>query len=321
MERKVSLILPVYNVEKYLVECLESICEQTYRNLEIIIVNDGSTDRSGMICEKYQKKDARIQYIKRKNGGLSAARNLGLKYATGEYVVFVDSDDFIKSSMVSSLVKVMDLEHTDIVCCNYDVCNEQSEVIKTHKIHIKSMQLFTRQEAINVLFYEKFFQCYAWNKMYKRDLFTNIKYPEGRLYEDIITTYQLFGRSEKIAFISDSLYCYRQRVGSITQKQFNPKSYDLIDSLNKIIEQNQNNSSVLAGCAIYILYFIDEMILQNVWDQEIYLKYWAILKKTKHYVKRCKYIDFSRKVQLLLCYWAPEMYKQIYKRMVRILKK
>ncbi len=314
MERKVSLILPVYNVEKYLPQCLDSIQKQSYKNMEIIIVNDGSTDGSGQICETFSKRDTRVKYIQKKNGGLS-------KYAVGDYIVFVDSDDFIRSGMISSLVEVMECSHADIACCNYEVCNEQSGVIYSHKINIKSMQVFTRQQAIDVLFYETFFQCYAWNKMYKRELFTDIKYPEGRLYEDIVTTYRLFRSSEMIAFIPDSLYCYRRREGSITQKQFKPKSYDLIDSINEVIEQNQDNRAVLAGCAIYYLYFIDEMIKHNVWDKDVYHKYQAIVKKTKNDIYRCTNIACSRKIQLILCYLNPGLYKQMYKGMIRLLKK
>lgn len=321
MERKVSLILPVYNVEKYLPQCLDSIQKQSYKNMEIIIVNDGSTDGSGQICETFSKRDTRVKYIQKKNGGLSSARNVGLKYAVGDYIVFVDSDDFIRSGMISSLVEVMECSHADIACCNYEVCNEQSGVIYSHKINIKSMQVFTRQQAIDVLFYETFFQCYAWNKMYKKELFTDIKYPEGRLYEDIVTTYRLFRSSEMIAFIPDSLYCYRRREGSITQKQFKPKSYDLIDSINEVIEQNQDNRAVLAGCAIYYLYFIDEMIKHNVWDKDVYHKYQAIVKKTKNDIYRCTNIACSRKIQLILCYLNPGLYKQMYKGMIRLLKK
>jgi len=282
MERKVSLILPVYNVEKYLPQCLDSIQKQSYKNMEIIIVNDGSTDGSGQICETFSKRDTRVKYIQKKNGGLSSARNVGLKYAVGDYIVFVDSDDFIRSGMISSLVEVMECSHADIACCNYEVCNEQSGVIYSHKINIKSMQVFTRQQAIDVLFYETFFQCYAWNKMYKRELFTDIKYPEGRLYEDIVTTYRLFRSSEMIAFIPDS---------------------------------------VLAGCAIYYLYFIDEMIRHNVWDKDVYHKYQAIVKKTKNDIYRCTNIACSRKIQLILCYLNPGLYKQMYKGMIRLLKK
>ena len=194
---KISIIVPVYNVEKYLDRCINSILKQTYQNLEIILVDDGSNDNSGNMCDKYAQKDSRIRVIHKENGGLSDARNKGIEIATGEYIG-IDNND------------------ADISICGYTKFSEKDNIIesKDYKEYV-----YTTKEAMRELIKQEKFQDYAWNKLYKSKLFSEILYPFGRKMEDIGTTYKLFDASKKIVFCNKTLYYYFKRENSIVNNK------------------------------------------------------------------------------------------------------
>lgn len=219
---KISIIVPVYNVEDYLEECIESIVNQTYKNLEIILVNDGSTDCSGYICDKYNKKDFRIKVIHKKNGGLSSARNVGIDFSTGNYLMFVDSDDYIDLDMVEILLKYMEQENADITICNF--YREKNK--KMENVLIKNYFPF---EAIKEIFLQKNFETSAWGKLFKREVFKEIYFPEGKIFEDLGTIYKVFDNAKKITYISAQKYFYRFRVDSIMNSKFDKKKMDIYD--------------------------------------------------------------------------------------------
>lgn len=216
VEELISIIVPVYNVEKYLEKCIESIINQTYRNIEIILVDDGSKDNSGNICDKYAEKDSRIKVIHKKNGGLSDARNSGLEVAKGKYVGFVDSDDFIAKDMYEYLFKLMKNNDACISVCNYEKKweniskkNEEKNFVKDYDIVLNS------SEALKYIVDDKILKSYAWNKLYKIELFQDVRYPLGLNMEDIATTYKLIYNSKKIVIGNEIKYYYVQRKGSI----------------------------------------------------------------------------------------------------------
>ena len=214
-EKKVSVIIPVYNVKEYVEKCVETVIKQTYSNLEIILVDDGATDGSGEICDKLACKDQRIEVIHKKNGGLSDARNAGLKVVTGEYYLFVDSDDWISVNMVKRLVDCAEKEDADIVCCGF------FDVMKDEIINIPDnldVQNLNREEALKSIL-EGQIRDYAWNKIYKRQVFDGLSYPVGRNYEDMATTYKAFLKAQKVSVLSESLYYYIQREGSISNSE------------------------------------------------------------------------------------------------------
>lgn len=213
----VSIIVPVYNVEKYLTECVESILAQSYEKLEIILVDDGSTDGSGKICDAYEKTDSRIRVIHKENGGLSDARNRGIEESKGAYLSFVDSDDKVHKDFVVSLIKSMTCD-SDIVQCAYAKVYESGMEISYGKSCIfvdgkDSQKYFLGKEGNPEPF------DIACNKIYRKTLFRDIRYPVGRVHEDIATTYQLFYKARHIKVIPDILYYYRIRSGSITQAE------------------------------------------------------------------------------------------------------
>lgn len=215
MEEKITIIVPVYNVEKYIKKCIQSIINQTYPNIEVILVNDGSTDNSGKICEEFAKQDKRIIVINKQNGGLSDARNKGIEIATGKYIGFVDSDDCIKENMFEILYNNLKQTNADISVCSFVKVNEQGELIdKKSQIDKKEILEYNKQQAMGQLVSEKI-GSYAWNKLYKKEIFNNIIFPLGRKMEDLAIMYLLFEKANKIVVTNETGYYYLQRKNSI----------------------------------------------------------------------------------------------------------
>lgn len=233
MKPLISLIIPVYNVEKYLSKCLETVLGQTYRNLEIILVDDGSEDQSGKLCDEYAGQDARIQVIHKKNGGLSSARNAGLESATGEYIVFVDSDDFLDENYVSYLYEVLIKTGADMSICQMtEFCNGKSE----EKIcnGEEQIEILTPEAALKRFLLQKNLFASAWCKMYKKELFSDVRYPVGYIYEDMAVIHLLFLKSEKIVWSNQKLYYYRQHHSSIMNCGFNLHKLDRIEIAERL---------------------------------------------------------------------------------------
>ena len=232
----VSVIVPVYNVEKYLEKCLDSITRQTYENLEIILVDDGSTDDSGRMIDEYKKgtKDKRIRIIHKKNGGLSSARNAGLELMKGEWVVFVDSDDYISRDFVETLYNLAIKNNAEIATCSFESFSDDGSILKKSPSWPNGAMSGT--EAINDMFANKR-PAYIWLSMFRAELFVknDILFPEGREFEDIATRVKLLYFAKKVAFSNKRLYSYLIRGGSITGKKFSKTRYDdFLAALNDV---------------------------------------------------------------------------------------
>lgn len=221
----ISIIVPIYNVQKYIRRCIESILTQTYRNLEIILVDDGSTDACPQICDEYAVEDSRIKVIHKENGGLSDARNAGIEIATGEYIGFVDSDDYILPQMYEILYKACLDYDVAIAMCGRKVIDENGKILKD-EFCTNTNSLLSAKEAVESLL--TFDKCdpAAWDKLYKRNLFSDIRYPVGVHYEDQNITARLFYYAGKVCHIGKALYIYMKRAGSITNRFFNQHSID-----------------------------------------------------------------------------------------------
>ena len=243
MNPKLSVVVPVYNVEKFLDECITHIINQTYRNLEIILVNDGSTDNSKKIIDKYCEIDNRILCINKKNGGLSSARNAGINIATGDYITFVDSDDYPDIRMYEILMALMRKYSTYIAVCSY-FRNEDRENNKDKIYDIK----MSTAEAFYEISINRKLEAHAWSKIYRTELFKEVRYPEGRLYEDIFTTYKLIQMCDFVAYTNEKLYFYRVNNESITNRKYKERDIDLIygsiDFLN-FLEENHYRKAAL----------------------------------------------------------------------------
>ena len=222
----VSIIVPVYNTSKYLEKCLYSLINQTIKNIEIIVVNDGSTDNSLEIINKIAKEDKRIKVYNKKNGGLSSARNYGIEKSTGKYIGFVDSDDYVRKDMYEILKKNLEDNSADMSICRwYLVENEIKREcnFKTENIVLNS------EDAINVLLSHSSFDNFVVTKLYKRELFDYIRFDEGKLLEDLLIMYKLINKSRLISLCSEPLYYYVQRNNSITNnlnKELDEKCFD-----------------------------------------------------------------------------------------------
>jgi len=213
MNKLVSVIIPIYKVEPYLIRCLDSILNQTYKNIEIILVDDGSPDNCPQICDEYAAKDNRIIVIHQENGGLSAARNTGLDIAKGEYISFVDSDDWVHLQYIEVLLTSALKENADIIIGNHIRVNNSLIQHEDKYLNIKS---YRSLDALNILIYkapDSF--VVSWSKLYKKELFNNVRFPLKQIHEDEFTTYQLFFYSKKISYTSKTLYYYFQRPDSI----------------------------------------------------------------------------------------------------------
>lgn len=216
----ISIIVPVYNVEPYLRKCLDSIINQTYKDLEMLIIDDGSTDGSGRICDEYAEKDSRITVFHTENRGLSCARNLGLDEAKGEWIGFVDSDDWIEPDMYEVLIRRAEETGADVVECG--VFKEYSD--KTAEHH-RPDSVMHKTEAIHALVNRELSNS-VWNKLWDKACYSSIRFPEGRMYEDVAITYRVFDSVDTICSISECKYHYLQREKSLTNKLSMKKMVD-----------------------------------------------------------------------------------------------
>lgn len=232
----ISVIVPIYNVENYLKRCIESIKAQTYGNLEIILVDDGSTDHSSEICDEYANLDDRIKVIHKKNGGLSEARNYGLDIMSGEYVTCIDSDDFVSPYLVENLFIALVKGNCTISSSWFVEYYDGDALPKQNKISSEDIQVLRRENFYRKMLYQDGVEISAWGKLYKSDLFNGVRYPVGKLYEDVATTYLLLEQAEKIAVIPNVDYYYFQRSNSIAQSEFNIRKMDAIIYMNELRE-------------------------------------------------------------------------------------
>lgn len=284
----ISLVIPVYKVEKYLHKCVDSILAQTYKNLEIILVDDGSPDNCGKICDEYAAKDSRIKVIHQPNGGLSVARNAGLDIATGDYIGFVDSDDYIAPEMFEKLYFALTENSADISICNYDYVDSLYQTMNVYSP--VENRLYNSAEIIECLFSE--YYCYfvtVWNRLYKAEVFSRLRFEEGKKFEDAFIAHHIFLECRKIVTIRDKLYYYLQRNDSIMGSKL---SVSKCDELEAMFIRNGD----LKKCGIIIDY--EKANRQFIDTYKFFKK--NFLPKTKEEKNRVKVIDG----------YAKQVYKQ-----------
>ena len=316
MDNLISVIVPIYNVEKYLDRCIKSIVNQSYKNLEIILVEDGSPDKCGEICDKWKKKDERIKVIHKENGGVSSARNVGLKYANGEYITFVDSDDWLKDDMIEHLLKKLIDNNVDISICTCIVATNKSMWDPNAG---RKDCIITKKEAIKRLLYKEF--CVVWGTLFSRNVIEGIFFREDiSNNEDSYFLFNSFKKAKKIYKSCEAKYIYnRQQEASITKNKNKKMALDQVkvanlikDDLKNKLSEYEKEYSFYKFCALYNLNrdFID----MNMFDDLTIKKYKIELKE---YYKK---IIFNNKVKnklkmkttlLILC---PKVFKKIKSR-------
>lgn len=231
----ISVIVPIYNVEQYLDRCIESILNQTYKNLEIILVDDGSTDNCPKICDRWTKKDNRIKVIHKKNGGISSTRNAGLDISTGKFIGFVDGDDSIDETMYEILYKNLIDTNSDISICSMQKIFNYDEINKLNKNNkIINNKTFVSINKFDGLFDDKIKDTIvAWNKLYKKEIFNELRYPINKQNEDTFLIIKILDKSKKIVYTNLKLYYYFQRIDSIMNSKFNIKKLDELQAFKE----------------------------------------------------------------------------------------
>ena len=254
----VSVVVPIYMVQKYLPKCVKSIINQTHQNLEIILVDDGSKDDCGRICDTFSKEDDRIKVIHKENGGLSDARNAGIEIATGDYIVFVDSDDYIHPQMIEYLLKPVQEGIADLSVCQFEYIQDNEESIYTQIDDAKYIIIENYPDKTKYYFNESEYDTFtvAWNKLYPLNYFSDIRYPKGKIHEDEFTTYKLLEKADKVAYIEYPFYYYIQRNNSIMGDGFTLKSLDKYDAYHDRIEYYVRKGNYCWAEKIHALYRI-----------------------------------------------------------------
>ncbi|MEF9919528.1 MAG: glycosyltransferase [Erysipelotrichaceae bacterium] len=299
MTKKVSIIVPVYNVEQYLERCIKSITNQTYKNIEIILVNDGSTDSSLQICKTYES-DSRFIIVDKQNGGLSDARNAGLKVASGDYVAFIDSDDFIRDEMIKTMLESAEKKNADICACDMVYLYDSGHLVYASGGDFTSGSVNNNPSLIRI-------NNSACNKLFKKEMFDDIQFPVGVYYEDLATIPILLYKAKCVTKVNEAYYVYYQRSGSIAhtanKKIF--EIYDAIDGCINYVKKHGNEKAVLNELEhFYVIHGLDlttirikdfddktlreEYLIQNMnelnkrypeWKKDIFYKTAGLKKK------------------------------------------
>lgn len=249
-EPLISVIVPIYKVEKYLNRCVESIVNQTYRNLEIILVDDGSPDNCPQICDNWAGKDNRIKVVHKENGGLSDARNAGMPFATGEIISFIDSDDWIELNMFDIMLNRMQNDNSDMVSCGVKWVEEDGSIIRNDTV--SQDEVLETQSAMKELINDNKLKQHVWNKLYKFSLVKDIPFEKGKYHEDVFWSYQIVGRAKKVSIVKNSFYNYVQRANSIMGESYSAKRLDALDANRLRCEYMKENFPELYDNALYV---------------------------------------------------------------------
>ncbi len=308
--KKISVIIPIYNVEKYLPQCLDSIINQTYTNLEIILVNDGSTDSSPKICDEYAAKDPRIKVIHKKNGGLSDARNAGYQEVTGDYLAFVDSDDMVALDLYNNLLETAVFYNADIVECGFVKFIDEKDLQKLSSQN--TADEFGTEEALELLMKEELKQV-VWNKIYKKEVVNSFLFEKGKIHEDEFWTYKIFARAKKIVKLSTPLYFYRQQNESIMAEKYTVKRLAGIEAREERVHFIEKEFPSLAYIAVQSFWqaalFNYQLMVKNPDVDADFSHRKSILKKIENNVKPVHYRKWKMKDRFWLKFFLifPEL--------------
>lgn len=310
---KISIIVPIYNVEKYISKCIDSIINQTYRDLEIILVDDGSPDKCGIICDKYASFDKRIIVIHKQNGGLSSARNAGLDVATGSYVGFVDSDDWIESTMYEEMISMFDNDGVDLVECGINLISDRSiklyeagknEIISGHDALFMHLDLLKRGDQTMP-------RTAVWSKLFRKDFWNDRRFPNGKIHEDYMLTVEALYYANKVALVKKGLLNHLiDNPCSIVNTRFSSRDLFKETQLkNRIYFLNQHNSHDLESLARADYY---NYLVSAVWrcDQNGMMEKWNYVKIIRNGILRIPFLrlSFLKKTELLFIALFPHLY-------------
>lgn len=302
-----SVIVPVYKVEQYLDRCVESIVRQTYHNLEIILVDDGSPDRCPELCDQWAKRDARIRVIHKENGGLSDARNAGIQAASGEYLAFVDSDDYIEREMYETMLAAMGRTDSGIACCGRYVVKGNE---KTSMHGMAQETVFSSKDAIRELLLGGAVEESACDKVYRTELFEGLRFPVGEINEDIVIMPALLDRAERVVHVGKSFYYYWQNSSSITRSAYSLNKRAMLKHLDDLKRYLEENCRELLPCfdalqgrycqSVLYLLLDNKMVLQEY--RKDYDEFYSRFKQSFRHMCRLTPVSREERIKGWLIY-------------------
>ncbi|WP_195467399.1 glycosyltransferase family 2 protein [Clostridium sp. D43t1_170807_H7] len=316
MSKLISVIVPVYNVEKYLNRCIQSIVEQEYKNLEIILINDGSTDGSLEICELWKERDERIILINKENSGVSDSRNEGINIATGDYIGFVDSDDFLQPDMYKKLLNNILKYDSQVSICSYRYIKDT--VLQAYKYENK-LKIYSNSELLKEIFLGKSINGFLWNKIFKKNLFDEIRLESDlELCEDLLLITKIIKQIDTAIYTSEKLYNYTLRENSATndiRKIFVQNALRYEKPYSMLLEVFEDNDEMKKYIKLWYIECIRDSVYKLIvanYDSNIINKYIKELRKNLFSYLLCKDISFKRKVTFLLVTILPYAYKKFH---------
>ncbi|MBR0112172.1 MAG: glycosyltransferase family 2 protein [Clostridia bacterium] len=307
----ISVIVPVYKTEKYLRKCVDSILAQTYTDLEIILVDDGSPDNCGRICDEYAGMDPRVKVIHRANGGLSAARNSGLDIARGEYVAFIDSDDYIDHGYLETLVSCL-TDGADMSICGFIKETENGEPITLYGNGSGESVPMSHGQAFSALCGRRLFGFSAWGKLVRRDIAAAHPFPEGRLFEDVFTVYKYIGDSCTTVYTGKAVYHYVAHSGSITHSGWNGRYYDLMDASREFVDYIDANYPALHSEAVFRYFLSANTLYKFAYSSPDYVKTVEPCRKSLRVMRKgldMKKIPVNYRIKFMLMIVSPRAHR------------
>ena len=311
----ISVLIPVYNVAEYLRKCIDSVLAQDFEDFELILVNDGSTDGSGEICESYRRTDSRIRTLVQDNKGLSAARNAALGEAKGEYVAFIDSDDFVADTYLSQLLKPVGQYNVDISICGRKIYYSESNYYNEQRPHF-SNKILSGKQAVRALDSYDSYDMSAWGKLVRRNLYDDISYPLNRISEDMFVTYKLLYNAKSVYYSNDQLYYYRQRNGSISHSTKNLSLDPLLAAKGQFEYMSIHCPSLLDSAAAACFFSATSIINAYTLSAESMDKNTKenVFSDVRNYYLQTIHnpdIPIKKKIQASIIRYTPYLYKQI----------
>lgn len=316
MNDLVSVIVPIYKVEDYIHRCVDSILKQSYEKLEVILVDDGSPDNCGAICDEYKSRDERVKVIHKENGGLSAARNSGLDIVTGKYIMFVDSDDWLDLNAIQYLYQIIKEHDADVSAVGLLSVFDGTEI--ENVIYSNKVTVYDKSQALETFLFNGQLSPCACGKLWKSNLWSKVRFPEGRLFEDQFTIYKILDDAECSVLSENKMYFYFKREGSIGHSEFSSRTYDLHDAIQEeynyiVTKYPATEPNMIVAYITWEIVFINMMIRSDYKDEQIIKKVRNIARRNIYQCMSSRYINKTRKLQIVLFAYFYPLYVLTYK--------
>lgn len=323
MDIFVSVVVPVYNVKKYLNKCISSIIVQTYDNYEVLLIDDGSTDGSSEICDSFAEQYEKISVYHKENGGLSDARNYANKFLKGNYIVYIDSDDYVDPDYISVMVKCREKYNADLVIASY-VDEDELGKILSKKVFNNKITVYDAKSALEEMCYEKKISTSACGKLIKKEYVYENEFPKNMLYEDLATMYKIIGSCSTVVYIDCSMYHYVQRNGSIRFSKYSPKVLHVMQAAENLLDYVEKYYPDIRSAAIQRYFFSANEVYVRAFNEKDFLKIIDNIRiKLQQYwwmVRNNNKISQKQKIRYWMMAFHPILYKNIWRAMKRIFK-